>query len=228
MLRKYIESIASEIKKEPSPLFPAGVLLISVITLTMTVDKRLISFLSPLIPAVPYLKALTPYYIICFFLLFVIPCVFLKINGKKLGDFGLTFGKLETALPLFMVFFVSLTVIAYITSKISSVGNFYSASAAADPKEILVLFISEFLLMWSWEFMFRGFMVQGLRDYTGGLSIFIQLIPYVLLHFNKPQSELYASVIFGIFFGYFAYTTRSFVYLVFLHAYYSTLVCVLI
>jgi membrane protease YdiL (CAAX protease family) len=59
------------------------------------------------------------------------------------------------------------------------------------------------------EFFFRGYMLGSLRKKLGVYSIFVMMIPYCMIHFNKPTLETFASIIAGIALGTAALATRS-------------------
>ena len=63
--------------------------------------------------------------------------------------------------------------------------------------------------MLSWEYLFRGFMINTLRERFGYYTIFFQMIPYVMLHSTKPSLELYYTVPSALLLGLLAYRTRS-------------------
>ena len=48
------------------------------------------------------------------------------------------------------------------------------------------LLLAAALFMLAWEFLFRGYMLFGLEKSTGKSAIFVQAIPFVLLHLEKP------------------------------------------
>ena len=50
--------------------------------------------------------------------------------------------------------------------------------------------------LFSWEFLWRGFMLFGLKEKFGYYSVLIQMIPFVILHNGKPAPEI-ISVIIG-------------------------------
>jgi uncharacterized protein len=60
------------------------------------------------------------------------------------------------------------------------------------------------------EFMYRGFLLFGLKDKFKEGSILIQLIPFVLLHLGKPEVETVSTIITGILFGYICYRGKSY------------------
>ena len=72
------------------------------------------------------------------------------------------------------------------------------------------LLLNHALYMFAWEFLFRGYMLFGLEKSIGKSAIFVQAIPFVLLHLGKPFLETLACIPGGFILGYVAYRTRSF------------------
>jgi membrane protease YdiL (CAAX protease family) len=60
------------------------------------------------------------------------------------------------------------------------------------------------------EFMYRGFLIFGLRDKFKEGSILIQTIPFVLLHLGKPELETISTLFTGVLFGWVVYRGNSF------------------
>jgi membrane protease YdiL (CAAX protease family) len=61
----------------------------------------------------------------------------------------------------------------------------------------------------SLEFFFRGFGVFALEPVMGRLAIFVMMIPYTMVHFQKPLPEVVGAVAAGIVLGHMALRTRS-------------------
>lgn len=61
----------------------------------------------------------------------------------------------------------------------------------------------------AWEYFFRGFMTFGLEKTIGIWSIFVQALPFAVMHFGKPDAEALSSVFGGIALGWLALRTRS-------------------
>ena len=59
------------------------------------------------------------------------------------------------------------------------------------------------------EFFFRGFMVHGLSERFGYLSVFVMMVPYNMLHYGKPVAEALAAILGGIVLGLLALRSRS-------------------
>ena len=62
----------------------------------------------------------------------------------------------------------------------------------------------------AWEYIYRGFLLFGLKEKLGEAAILVQLIPFVLLHFGKPEMETLSTIVMGAYFGYVAYRGNSF------------------
>ncbi len=62
----------------------------------------------------------------------------------------------------------------------------------------------------AWEFFFRGFLLFGLEKRTGKLSLFIQLLPFVMAHYPKSEVESLSAIGGGLVFGVLALRGGSF------------------
>ncbi len=60
-------------------------------------------------------------------------------------------------------------------------------------------------------------MLFGLKDKFGYYTVFIQMIPFFILHKGKPEIELFASIFAGLILGVQALRSRSFIYSWILH-----------
>jgi membrane protease YdiL (CAAX protease family) len=59
------------------------------------------------------------------------------------------------------------------------------------------------------EFLFRGFLLNGLRPRFGSYAIAIMCIPYMMIHFPKLWLEATGAIFFGFFLGILALRSRS-------------------
>lgn len=64
--------------------------------------------------------------------------------------------------------------------------------------------------LFAWEFLFRGFMLFGLKDKLKEAAILVQMIPFALLHLGKPETETISCIFSGIYFGYICYRGGAF------------------
>lgn len=59
------------------------------------------------------------------------------------------------------------------------------------------------------ELFFRGVALFALARYLGSTAVFVMVVPYAMIHFNKPFPEAIGSVFAGIALGTIALRTRS-------------------
>jgi len=124
----------------------------------------------------------------------------------KPGDYGIRIGNRKWALILIPACLAGMALILYGASKMPEFRSYYHRYAMDWPQ----LLLDTALYMFAWEFLFRGYMLFGLEKSIGKNAIFVQAIPFVLLHFGKPFLETLACIPGGFGFGYVAYKTRSF------------------
>jgi membrane protease YdiL (CAAX protease family) len=96
--------------------------------------------------------------------------------------------------------------ILFISSRFSTLEEFYTI-----PQFDLIRYSLEIsAYMFAWEFLFRGFLLFGLKDKLGEASVLVQMIPFILLHFGKPSPETIGTILMGIYFGYIVYRGNSY------------------
>ena len=130
--------------------------------------------------------------------------IFLRKNPL---DFGLRLGNYRLWLPYVLIFLAIAIPILYFTSNMSSVQGYYRSGRNFD---LLKYALQMGVYMLGWEFLFRGFMLFGLKEKFKEGSIIIQMIPFVLLHFGKPEIETISTIFTGLLWGYICYRGKSF------------------
>ena len=124
----------------------------------------------------------------------------------KPWDYGIRIGRWKSAIILTVVSIGAMALVLYGTSKIHDFRSYYQMYNIDWPE----LLLSHALYMFAWEFLFRGYMLFGLEKSIGKSAIFVQTIPFVLLHLGKPFLETLACIPGGFILGYIAHRTRSF------------------
>jgi membrane protease YdiL (CAAX protease family) len=124
----------------------------------------------------------------------------------KPWDYGMRIGRWKSSIILTLVCLAGMALILYGVSKMPEFRSYYHKSAIDWPE----LLLDKALYYFAWEFLFRGYMLFGLEKSIGKSAIFVQTIPFVLLHLSKPFLETLACIPGGFIFGYVAYKTRSF------------------
>jgi membrane protease YdiL (CAAX protease family) len=124
----------------------------------------------------------------------------------KPWDYGIRVGRWKSSIILTVVCLAAMALILYRVGKMPEFRSYYHVHAIDWPE----LLLNYALYMFAWEFLFRGYMLFGLEKSIGKSAIFVQAIPFVLLHLGKPFLETLACIPGGFGFGYVAYRTRSF------------------
>jgi len=128
------------------------------------------------------------------------------IFRDKPWDYGIRIGRWKLAAILTAIGLGVLSLIIYAASKMPEFYAYYHESHIDWPDWIF----KWSLYMFAWEFIFRGYMLFGLEKSIGRNAIFVQTIPFVLLHFGCVFWETLACIPLGFILGYVAYRTRSF------------------
>jgi len=128
------------------------------------------------------------------------------IFRDKPWDYGIRVGRWKLAVILTTIALGVLSLIIYASSKMPEFRSYYYEPGINWPEWIF----EWSLYMFAWEFLFRGYMLFGLEKSIGRNAIFVQTIPFVLMHFGCVFWETLACIPEGFVFGWIAYKTRSF------------------
>lgn len=121
------------------------------------------------------------------------------------SDYGIRIGHWRSSIVLTTVFLAAMVPILLEAGKMPEFRSYYRMVAIDWPE----LLLNTALYMFAWEFLFRGYMLFGLERSIGKSAVFVQTIPFVLLHLGKPFLETLLCIPGGFIFGYVAYRTRS-------------------
>ncbi|MBK6914312.1 MAG: CPBP family intramembrane metalloprotease [Ignavibacteriales bacterium] len=155
-----------------------------------------------------------------FFTLLIIPVLIVKLILKeKLNNFGFQVGDYKTGLKysfLFILFMIPL--IWFVSGSQSFASTYPHLQMARSNWSIFILYETGMLIyMIAWEFIWRGYMLFGLKEKFGYYAILIQMIPFLILHNGKPVLETFGAIFGGIALGILAWRTASFYYCVIIH-----------
>lgn len=85
-------------------------------------------------------------------------------------------------------------------------------------KIFLFFQLCQFVYMFGWEFIFRGYLLFSAKKELGTVpALILQMLPFAFMHIGKPEMEAYGSVLAGLFLGLIALRAGSFLPCVFLH-----------
>lgn len=88
-----------------------------------------------------------------------------------------------------------------------------------------VLWLENLMALVGWEFLFRGFLLFGYARLFGfGPALWLQMAPFALMHLRKPALETYSTLLGGLWLGYMAWRSRSVLYPILAHTFFSSFV----
>ena len=133
---------------------------------------------------------------------------------------GLSLGDWRFALTVFAVYLPLVVIGTWILSDQAPFQAEYPhLREAAESWRVFGAYHGWFLLYWlGWEYLWRGFVLFGTARTLGVHAIFVQAIPFAMLHLSKPVPELALSVVGAILLGALVWRCRSFWIAVPIHA----------
>ncbi len=81
-----------------------------------------------------------------------------------------------------------------------------------------------FLDLIGWEFIFRGWILFGYARKFGHEALWLQAVPFALMHNGKPEVETLSTIFGGFAFGWVAWRTKSFLYPFLIHWFIATFI----
>ena len=156
-----------------------------------------------------------------FFTFFVLPVLIIKfILKEKIKNYGITFGDYKAGIKISLTFLSIMLPLIWFASALPEFSAAYpQLKTTIDSWNVFFIFeLGLFIYLVAWEFIWRGFMLFGLEEKFGYYAIFIQMIPFLILHNGKPVLEAFGAIIAGLALGILAYRTRSVFYCVLTHA----------
>ncbi len=177
-------------------------------------------------------KAFIRYFFYFFILLFVIPIIFILFSFAQpleaLKSLGLQFGDSKLGVLIVLIGIPIMAALSLISTKNPEIREQYPFSKrACENSKKFVLFEMSYLVFYyvAWEFTFRGVLLLGLVQWIGEsttgiiIAILIQAIVATVYHLGHPDMEIFGALLGSIIFGLIAYSTRSILYTIFLHAF---------
>ena len=152
---------------------------------------------------------------------FVIPVLcLLFLFKRKPSEIGLGLGDWKLAGGLSLAYLPLVIIGTWVLSDGMDFQRQYPHyQPAAHNWTYFIIYQALFLFYWfGWEYLWRGFVLFGTAHTFGLYAIFIQAMPFAILHYNKPLPEALLSVVGGVALGALVWRCRSFWIAVPLHA----------
>lgn len=155
-----------------------------------------------------------------FLFYFCIPFIVIKLIFKeKISNYGLSFKGLKKHWFPYLVLYLLVFPVIIIAAQNPYFKEMYPFYKYVS-KSLLGFIIWEISYGFQFlavEFLFRGYILFGLKEKFGVYSLFIMVVPYCMIHFAKPMGEAFGAIFAGIILGYLALKNRSIFGGVFLH-----------
>ncbi len=167
-----------------------------------------------------YLYEYLYWFVSDFITLFLLSILIIKfVLKEEIQEYGLRIGDYKAGLQFSAIFLVVMIMIIWFISAAPDFADKYPhlQSTKNSWKEFYIYEAGMLLYMISWEFIWRGFMLFGLKEKFGYYSVLIQMIPFVILHNGKPIPETFGAIAGGIALGILAFRTNSIYYCIITH-----------
>lgn len=149
----------------------------------------------------------------CFLLLGVIPAAIVRLVLRApLVDYGLGVGDARSTLRITLLLAPVFLLAAFAGSRDPAIlAKFPINPRAGESAGMFALHAASYLLFYlGWEFLFRGFLLFGLRPAVGDVNaILVQTMASALLHLGGPAAETFGAIPAGVLWGAIALFTRS-------------------
>ena len=149
-----------------------------------------------------------------YFALLPVLAIVLVLRKNPL-DFGLRPGYVKIWSIYVVATVIVATPILYLSSRSSALAHYYTVP----PFDVVKYSFQTIIYLLAWEFIFRGFLLFGLKGKLKEASILVQMVPFVLLHLGKPEIETLSTIVTGLYFGWVAYRGNSYWPALIIHAF---------
>lgn len=174
----------------------------------------------PSLPAISAISGHLYWFGMTALLLGAAPVALLRLLREPLGAYGLGLGRWRTGLPLSLALLAVMVPVVLVAARFPAfAGHYPLARGATSSLGAFAIYEAGYALYFvGWELVFRSFLLFGLYRRIGVLAVYVQALPFALLHFGKPEAEAFGSIVAGVALGYLALRTRSFWWGALLHA----------
>jgi membrane protease YdiL (CAAX protease family) len=125
-------------------------------------------------------------------------------------QYGLVLGGWKLGLPVAIAGIAIMAPVIWFLGHLPEYHVYYSVLAGGRPAWRIV--VDAGVDMFAWEFFFRGWLMGAFARRYGPDAIWLQMIPFALMHVWKPELELVSTIAGGVFFGILAWRTQSFIW----------------
>jgi membrane protease YdiL (CAAX protease family) len=124
--------------------------------------------------------------------------------------YGWQLGTWQLGLPITLAAIAVMAVVILLIGRQPDFVDYYAPLVDGRPAWRLV--VDSGIELLAWEFLFRGWLLWGLGRKYGPDAIWLQIVPFALMHILKPEFEALSTIAGGLAFGMLAWKTRSFLW----------------
>ena len=150
-------------------------------------------------------------------LYFIVPiAIIFLIFKEKPSDYGFQLGDWKLGLQLTLFGIILIAPVLWLVGHADiSMQKYYKDLLPGLPW-------TTFADLFGWEFIFRGWLLFGYAKKFGPEALWLQAVPFALVHIGKPEIETLSTIFGGFIFGWVAWKTKSFVYPFLIHWFVAT------
>lgn len=152
---------------------------------------------------------------------FILPVLILVVGFRRSArEAGIGLGNWKLASVIAALYLPLVAIGTWVLSDSAAFQNQYPHhDGAARNWNSFLIYEALFLFYWvGWEYLWRGFVLFGTIHKLGLYAIFVQALPFAVLHVDKPWPEAMLSIVGGIALGALCWRCRSFWIAVPIHA----------
>ncbi len=145
-------------------------------------------------------------------LLMIVPLIAgWRLEGWTPRDLGFGVRGAGRELLVVMALWAAMVPIVWAVHDTPSFAATYPRFAPAEHSlQLYLLYEGFYLVKWiAWEFFFRGFLLFGYARDLLSRSVLVSTIPFVLMHFGKPEAEVFGSLVAGLVLCFIALRSKS-------------------
>lgn len=146
---------------------------------------------------------------LCFY--FVVPAALVRgVFREPLAAYGLSPRGFVRHLPKYVALFVPVAgavVVVSFTRAFQVTYPFYHHPAGLS--DLLIWEFFYCLQFFALEFFFRGYLVHAMKERLGAMAVFAMVVPYCMIHFQKPMAEALAAILAGTVLGVLSLRTNT-------------------
>ena len=162
-----------------------------------------------------------------FVLEFIIPvAIILMVWREDPRRYGLRLGDWRLGVGVTVAGVAVMAVTIWFLARLPDFQAYYASSG--DGRPLWRLIVDTGVDLFAWEFFFRGWLLWAFGRKYGTDAIWLQVIPFALMHLWKPQLEQLSTIVGGAFFGLLAWRTKSFLWGWLLHSFMMAWVLVVV